>query len=72
MQVEERDLVVRLLAALTERERRVVVLRYYFDLSEAQVAHELRVTRGTVKSTSSRALAKIREQNSAEALGGVS
>ncbi|GAA2126423.1 SigE family RNA polymerase sigma factor [Nocardioides bigeumensis] len=57
---EDRDEVVRLLAALTERERRVVVLRHYFDLSEADVARELGVAAGTVKSTLSRALAKLR------------
>ncbi len=69
--VEERDLVVRLLATLTDRERRVVVLRYYFDLSEAAVAMELRISRGTVKSTSSKALAKIRGRNDAGAMRGV-
>ena len=49
-----------LLARLSERERRVVVLRHYLDLSEAQVAAELGVSVGTVKSTASRALAKLR------------
>lgn len=57
---DERDEVVRLLATLTERERRVVVLRHYFDLPEAEVAHELRIAPGTVKSTLHRALAKLR------------
>ena len=38
----------------------MVVLRHYFDLSEAEVAHELGVTKGTVKSTLARALAKLR------------
>lgn len=57
---EDRDLVVRLLAELTERERRVVVLRHYFDLSEADVAAELGITPGTVKSTLSRSLSKLR------------
>ena len=57
---DQRDEIVRLLADLTERERRVVVLRHYFDLSEAEVADELGVARGTVKSTLSRALGKLR------------
>ena len=57
---EDRNLVVRLLAELTDRERRVVVLRHYFDLSEADVAGELGIAPGTVKSTLSRALAKLR------------
>jgi RNA polymerase sigma-70 factor (sigma-E family) len=45
---------------LTPRERAVVVLRYHLDLSEQQTAAELRVSVGTVKSTASRALAKLR------------
>ncbi|MFJ6200015.1 SigE family RNA polymerase sigma factor [Micromonospora sp. NPDC092111] len=49
-----------ILAALSPRERAIVVLRYYFDLPEAQVARELDVSVGTVKSTSSRALEKLR------------
>jgi RNA polymerase sigma-70 factor (sigma-E family) len=57
---DQRDELVRLLATLPERERRVVVLRHYFDLSEAEVAVELRIARGTVKSTLHRALAKLR------------
>jgi RNA polymerase sigma factor (sigma-70 family) len=52
--------VQRLLTTLTDRERRVVVLRHYFDLSEAQVAAELGIAPGTVKSTLSRALRKLR------------
>jgi len=61
--VELRDQLVRLLATLTARERKVVVLRYYFDLTEDDVAEELSVSRGTVKSTASRALAKLRHDD---------
>lgn len=57
---DDRDELVRLLGTLTERERRVVVLRHYFDLSEAAVADELGIAPGTVKSTLSRALTKLR------------
>jgi RNA polymerase sigma-70 factor (sigma-E family) len=57
---EDRDQIVRLLAQLTERERRVVVLRHYYDLSEASVARELGIAPGTVKSTLARALTKLR------------
>ncbi len=57
---DDRDQVVRLLAGLTVKERRVVVLRHYFDLSEADVAAELGIAPGTVKSTLARALAKLR------------
>ncbi|WP_236791441.1 SigE family RNA polymerase sigma factor [Amycolatopsis sp. GM8] len=61
----ERDVVnqqwlAALLDGLTGRERAVIVLRHYFDLPEAAVADELGVSVGTVKSTNSRALAKLR------------
>ncbi|WP_200954582.1 MULTISPECIES: SigE family RNA polymerase sigma factor [unclassified Nocardioides] len=58
--VADRDQIARLLAGLTDRERRVVVLRHYCDLSEADVAHELGIAPGTVKSSLSRALGKLR------------
>ncbi|RZS79379.1 RNA polymerase sigma-70 factor (sigma-E family) [Motilibacter rhizosphaerae] len=56
------------LLALTARERAVVVLRYLEDLSEEQTAAELDIARGTVKSTASRALAKLRADAGAAAL----
>jgi RNA polymerase sigma-70 factor (sigma-E family) len=67
----DRDHVVRLLSVLTDRERRVVVLRHYFDLGEAATASELGIAPGTVKSTLSRALAKLRvsEDSLEEAVG---
>ena len=55
------------LATLTARERAVIVLRYLFDLPEAAVARDLGITPGTVKSTSSRALAKLRVSAATEA-----
>lgn len=51
---------VRALATLTERERDIVVLRYYADQSEREVADLLGCSTGTVKSTCSRASAKLR------------
>ncbi|MCY1139275.1 SigE family RNA polymerase sigma factor [Actinoplanes sp. Pm04-4] len=48
------------LSDLADRERAVVVLRHYFDLSEKEVAAELGVAVGTVKSLNSRALSKLR------------
>lgn len=48
------------LGSLTERQRAVVVLRVFDDLSEAQVAQVLDCAIGTVKSTMSQALAKLR------------
>ncbi|GAB3796214.1 SigE family RNA polymerase sigma factor [Micromonospora zhanjiangensis] len=58
--VATRRWLLAILGTLSPRERAIVVLRYYFDLSEAQVARELDVSVGTVKSTSSRALEKLR------------
>jgi len=48
------------LKVLTRRERQVVVLRYYADLSEAAIAAELGIAPGTVKSCMSRALGRLR------------
>ena len=44
---------------LPERQRQVLVLRYWSDLSEAEIAAVLGITRGTVKSTASRALDSV-------------
>jgi RNA polymerase sigma-70 factor (sigma-E family) len=49
------------LAALTERQRAVVVMRVFDDMPEADVARMLNVTVGTVKSTAAQALAKLRQ-----------
>ena len=56
----DRDASLALLATLTAKERAVVVLRYYEDLSEEQTSRLLGVAVGTVKSTASRALGKLR------------
>ncbi|MFI8347707.1 SigE family RNA polymerase sigma factor [Streptomyces sp. NPDC085596] len=56
---EEHRQVFDALAQLTVRQREVLVLRYWSDLSEAQIAETLGVSRGTVKSTASRALATL-------------
>lgn len=57
---EDHDHLVRLLAALPQRQRTVVVLRYYDDLSEAEVADVLGISVGAVKSAASRGLATLR------------
>ena len=49
-----------LLAALTDRQRAVVVLRLFDDLSEAQVAQILGCAAGTVKATMSQAMTRLR------------
>ena len=57
----EHDRLVRGLRTLPERQRSVVVLRYYCDLSEQQCAEELGISTGTVKSAASRGLARLRD-----------
>ncbi|MEV4973422.1 SigE family RNA polymerase sigma factor [Streptomyces scopuliridis] len=55
------DAMWRAVMRLPDRQRAMVVLRYYEDLSEAQTAEVLGVSVGTVKSAVSRALGKLRE-----------
>jgi len=56
----ERSSVVAALRSLPERQREVVVLRFYGDLSEAQIAGAMGITRGAVKSHTSRAMSALR------------
>ncbi|MEO7269118.1 MAG: SigE family RNA polymerase sigma factor [Knoellia sp.] len=58
--VEHRDQILRMLDLLPRQQRTVVVLRYYQDLSEQQVADLLGISTGTVKSAASRGLATLR------------
>lgn len=60
------------LATLTLRERAVIVMRYFYDLPETAVASDLGITVGTVKSTASRALVKIRKSAEDGSLDGMS
>jgi RNA polymerase sigma-70 factor (sigma-E family) len=60
-QVLDQDLVVRALATLPPRMRAVLVLRFFDDLSETDTAAALRCGVGTVKSQTSRGLARLRE-----------
>jgi RNA polymerase sigma-70 factor (ECF subfamily) len=62
----ERDAMWRHVRALPNRQRAVLVLRYYEDQSEADTARLLGVSVGTVKSQTSRALATLRERLAAE------
>lgn len=50
------------IAALPFRQRAVIVLRYYCDLSEAEIAEALGCRPGTVKSLASRALTHLKER----------
>lgn len=64
--VEDHDQVRRALASLPPRQRAVLVLRYLDDLSEQETAAALGCSVGTVKSTSHKALAKLRESFQAD------
>ena len=58
--VVERDAIWTAVQSLPARQRAVVVLRYYEDLSEAEIAEALGCSRGTVKSQASAALTALR------------
>jgi RNA polymerase sigma-70 factor (sigma-E family) len=64
--VENRDYLLRALAALPPRQRTVLVLRYFDDLSETETAQLLGCSVGTVKSHASRGLARLRAAASPE------
>ena len=68
----ERDFLIRALGGLPPRQRSVLVLRYFNDLSEAEIASVLGCSVGTVKSQASRGLARLREVTvpGAEPTGG--
>jgi RNA polymerase sigma-70 factor (sigma-E family) len=59
--LETRAELIDALAHLTPRQRAVLVLRYFNDLTEAQTAEVLGCSPGTVKSNASRGLARLRE-----------
>ena len=59
--LETRDELLQAIGALPPRQRAVLVLRFFEDLSEAQVAELLGCSLGTVKSTTARGLARVRE-----------
>ncbi len=59
MAAADRRAVLDAVAALPRRAREVLVLRYYLDLPEEQIAAALGVSRGTVSSTASRAVAAV-------------
>jgi RNA polymerase sigma factor (sigma-70 family) len=63
---DHRDDLVRRLSRLPEQQRKIVVLRYYADQSEAAVAEALGISVGSVKSAASRGLAALRQHAKAE------
>jgi RNA polymerase sigma-70 factor (sigma-E family) len=67
--VLDRSLLWPLVCALPDRQRAVIVLRYYEDLSEAQIAEVLGCAPGTVKSQSSAAITALRRAVAAAGLG---
>jgi RNA polymerase sigma-70 factor (sigma-E family) len=59
--VDDRELLRQALARLPERQREVLLLRYYEDLTEAEIAKRLGCAPGTVKSSAARALRSLRD-----------
>ncbi|MDN3357324.1 SigE family RNA polymerase sigma factor [Actinomadura sp. DC4] len=56
---QERRQVVAAIARLPRRQREVLALRFYCDLPEEQIARTLKISRGTVSATTSRALTAL-------------
>jgi RNA polymerase sigma-70 factor (sigma-E family) len=65
--VDERDRMRRALMTLRREQRAAIVLRYFEDLSEADTAEILRIPVGTVKSTVSRGIERLRAELEQEA-----
>lgn len=57
---ERRDVVLAALGSLPDRQREVMALRYYAELSESEIAEALGISRGSVKSHASRGAAALR------------
>jgi RNA polymerase sigma-70 factor (sigma-E family) len=60
--VDSRDQLVRALQALPMRMRTVVVLRYFHNLSDAEIAADLGISTGTVRSQLARGIDRLRRQ----------
>ena len=56
----ERSAVVAALRGLPDRQREAIVLRYYADLSEAEIATAMGISRGAVKSHTARGMTALR------------
>jgi RNA polymerase sigma-70 factor (sigma-E family) len=69
-ELAERDAMWRLLATLPDRQRAAIVLRYYDDLPDEEIADALGARPGTVRSLISRGLATLRSDPALTGLGG--
>lgn len=58
--VADRDALARAMRELPERQRLVLVLRYYLDLADPEIARSLGCAQATVRSSAARALASLR------------
>jgi RNA polymerase sigma-70 factor (sigma-E family) len=56
---EEHRAVVAAIRKLPHRQREALVLRFYMDMDEAEIAQAMRISRGSVKSATSRAIAAL-------------
>ncbi|WP_245765196.1 RNA polymerase sigma factor [Nonomuraea jiangxiensis] len=59
---EERREMLTALGRLPRRQRETLVLRYYLDLSDAEISQVMRIREGTVRSTVARALARLQKE----------
>jgi RNA polymerase sigma-70 factor (sigma-E family) len=60
MALIERSAVIEALRTLPDRQREAIVLRYYADLSEADIAATMGISKGAVKSHTARAMAALK------------
>ena len=67
--VDNRDQLLRQLRQLPARQRTAIVLRYWEELTEAQVAQAMGCSPGTVKSVTSRGMRKLRKLRELNGLG---
>ena len=61
LRTAETDRVIEAMRTLPEKQRTVMVLRYYGDLSEAEIADTMGISRGSVKSHAARATKSLRQ-----------
>jgi RNA polymerase sigma factor (sigma-70 family) len=59
---EDRREVLAAVAGLPQRQREILALRFYLDMSDSEIAAALKISRGTVSSTVSRALGTLARQ----------